>query len=594
MKKSFVILFYLGLMITAPLYWSGNQVEAKTKSAQPEFRQPEQELDIVLVLDNSGSMKQNDPQFLTREVVTNFVVGFGKKSRFAMIVFDQEAKLLEPLTNLSGLIARANFLSSLEQVNYKGRFTDTPAAIERAVYELRLNGRGSALKVIILLNNGIVDTGDTARDIERTKWVKETLAQECSNEGIKIYGVGFTDKADFHLIQTLAFKTQGEYFRASVAEDIQKVFENIRQRISTLPSAELASIDAQAPVAAGAETPAGAPSTKASSDPTPAAVKARAASPAAESVALGSKAVTEPQKSGALVIFLLIGIFVLLGAVVVIMVLNRKTGTEVAPGEGPISRARHEPAMPRAELIDLKNITNQKAVKMEKNIIQIGRDTSNDVAIPEETVSSFHATVEYQGGFFYLEDQRSKNKTYLNDEEVAPYSPKKLKSGDVITINVYKFLFILPDVIPTGETALDFRGEVEAGVESPAVIRGEEISSQDASVMPEAMLIDVKNITGQKTLRLDKKVINIGRGVHNEVSIPQDSVSGSHAVIQYKEGFFYLEDQRSRNKTLLNGDEIAPHAPAKLKSGDEIMINIHKFIFLLEQQTPSGDTEQQW
>ena len=30
-------------------------------------------LDLLLVLDNSGSMKQNDPQFLTRSVVAEFV-----------------------------------------------------------------------------------------------------------------------------------------------------------------------------------------------------------------------------------------------------------------------------------------------------------------------------------------------------------------------------------------------------------------------------------------------------------------------------------------------------------------------------------------
>jgi pSer/pThr/pTyr-binding forkhead associated (FHA) protein len=108
------------------------------------------------------------------------------------------------------------------------------------------------------------------------------------------------------------------------------------------------------------------------------------------------------------------------------------------------------------------------------------------------------------------------------------------------------------------------------------------------------MLIDVKNITGKKTLLLNKSVIKIGRGVHNDVAIDQHSVSGSHAAIQYKEGFFYLEDQRSKNRTRLNGEEIAPHTPTKLKSGDEIMIDIHKFIFLLEQQTPSGDTDENW
>ena len=102
------------------------------------------------------------------------------------------------------------------------------------------------------------------------------------------------------------------------------------------------------------------------------------------------------------------------------------------------------------------------------------------------------------------------------------------------------------------------------------------------------------NIQAVSVARPQTSVIKIGRGVHNDVSIDQHSVSGSHAAIQYKDGSFYLEDQRSKNKTRLNEKEIAPHTPTKLKSGDEIMIDIHKFIFLLEQQTPSGDTDENW
>lgn len=158
--------------------------------------------------------------------------------------------------------------------------------------------------------------------------------------------------------------------------------------------------------------------------------------------------------------------------------------------------------MPRAELVDAKNITGQKTLELSKSPIKIGRDTNNDVAIPEETVSSLHAIIEYQDGFFYLEDQRSKNKTYLNGEEIAPYSPIKLKSGDVVKINVYKFIFILSDLIPAGETVIDFSGKTETQFQAATIVRGQVISTPDASGMPQAMLIDVKNITGKKTLIL--------------------------------------------------------------------------------------------
>lgn len=582
MKKSITAFLGVALVLAALLLCSYAKVEAKNEGTQPESRPVLQEFDIALVLDNSGSMQKNDPQFLTRDVVTNFMGGFGEKSRIAMIIFDQEAKLVEPLADLTGLMARANFLKSLDQVNYKGLFSDSPAAIERAVYELKLNGRSNARKVIILLTDGIVDTGDKVQDLEKTKWLKEDLTQECKNAGIKIFGIAFTENADFSLIQTLAFKTGGEYFRAYAAEDIQKVFNKISSLISRLPSGpDLADKGIMPTSPPGNATTVPAATSKApplETDPVVAAKETPA----------------QFKKPGSFVLILLIGIFVLLAAIAMIMALNRKTKT-FAPGVASRSRrARYAPPMPRAELIDVKNITSQKTLELSKSPIKIGRDTNNDVAIPEETVSSLHATIEYLDGFFYLEDQRSKNKTYINGKEIAPHSLIKLKSGDVIKINVYKFIFILPDLIPAGETVIDFSGKTETQVHEATIVRGQIISTLDASAMPQAMLIDIKNITGKKTLILNKSVIKIGRGVHNDVAIDQHSVSGSHAAIQFKEGFFYLEDQRSKNKTRLNGEEIAPHTPTKLKSGDEIMIDIHKFIFLLEQQTPSGDTDENW
>ena len=422
MKKSIAVFFGFALVLPALLFCSYAKVEAKKEGAQPESRPVLQEFDIALVLDNSGSMQKNDPQFLAREVVTNFMVGFGKNSRIAMIIFDQEAKLVEPLTDLTGLMARANFLKSLDQVNYKGLFSDSPAAIERAVYELKLNGRKNAHKVIILLTDGIVDTGNKVQDLEKTKWLKEDLTQECRNAGIKIFGIAFTEKADFSLIQTLAFKTEGEYLRAYTVEDIQKVFDKINSLISSLPSGpELADKGIMPPSPAGNATTAPASPPAASAPGVFPAATPKAPPLETEPAVAAKKTTAQFQKPGPLVLVLLIGIFVLLAAIVMIMTLNRKAKTSVTADAGRFPRARHALPLPRAELIDVKNITGKKTMELSKSLIRIGRDPNNDIAIPEETVSSLHATIEYQDGFFYLEDQRSKNKTYINGKEIVPY-----------------------------------------------------------------------------------------------------------------------------------------------------------------------------
>ncbi|MEW6672261.1 MAG: FHA domain-containing protein, partial [Thermodesulfobacteriota bacterium] len=456
----------------------------------------------------------------------------------------------------------------------------SPGAIERALYELKTTGRPDAPRIIILLTDGIVDTGDPARDLEKERWLKEDLALECKKENVRIFGIAFTDKADFSLIQTLAFKTQGEYYRAFSAAEIQGIFARINEAISRPIRQQVTA--AAKPAAIAATVPAGVPA-------------AQSAPNRAEPLPLKAEPATAPPPAGSrLLVYILAGAAVLLGIVVLIMVLTGKSKT-ASPGgllSGFSGQAlKKKVFMPRAELIDVKNITTQETIKIDKKIFTIGRDANNAVSIPKDTVSSFHAAIEYRDGFFYLEDQRSKNKTFLNGEEVPPHHPQKLKSGDVISFNIFKFIFILPDLIPAGKTIMDFGGESE-------LTRTRDLEdktpppARKASDLPQAMLIDIKNITGRKTIMLEKPLTTIGRGVHNDLDIPKTSISGSHATIEYKNGNFFLEDQRSKNTTGLNGKAVEPFSPQKLKSGDEITFDVYKFIFLLEHQTPTGDTKE--
>ena len=432
MKKLFSIFIFLVMFLFTVIDFGYSQAKEKPKEASKqkvEVQSKEPQLDIVLVLDNSGSMKKNDPKFLTHKVVENFLNGLGEQSRLAMVIFDHEALLAETLIKLTDPKTKTKFLNSLGKVNYKGQFTNSPAGIERAIYELKENARKDAQKVIIFLTDGIVDTGDKARDIEKEKWLKEDLAQESKLEGIRIFGVAFTDKADFRLIQTLALKTEGEYFRAYKAEDIQGVFKKINAMI-TKPPAEP---EVPAPQVQ-AKTPAPATIQQVSPVPTP-------AQPIKE-----KKAISMP--------LIIAGIVVLLGILVLFFVFKGKS----KPQEGEIRPAapspREEPPMPKAELIDDNKVIPDETLRLEKRSITIGREPDNDITIPKKTVSGFHATIEFRNGYFYLEDQRSGNGTSVNDGRIVANKPIRLKSGDRIKFDIYEFTFFMPGKATIGKTVL--------------------------------------------------------------------------------------------------------------------------------------------
>ncbi|HET9587876.1 MAG TPA: FHA domain-containing protein [Anaerolineales bacterium] len=74
----------------------------------------------------------------------------------------------------------------------------------------------------------------------------------------------------------------------------------------------------------------------------------------------------------------------------------------------------------------------------EKNLIQIGRDPSNDVVLPSPNVSRFHAQVERVGQRYRVSDLHSSNGTFVNGERVE--GEVWLKPDDSIRVGPYRFV----------------------------------------------------------------------------------------------------------------------------------------------------------
>ncbi|HEX2910325.1 MAG TPA: FHA domain-containing protein [Chloroflexia bacterium] len=68
------------------------------------------------------------------------------------------------------------------------------------------------------------------------------------------------------------------------------------------------------------------------------------------------------------------------------------------------------------------DLTTQKAV--------VGRQSGNEVVVPDEQVSRKHAEIEERGGTFYLTDLNSSNGTFVNGTRIS--SPQALRTGDTI------------------------------------------------------------------------------------------------------------------------------------------------------------------
>ncbi|HIJ84276.1 MAG: hypothetical protein HW380_923 [Magnetococcales bacterium] len=76
--------------------------------------------------------------------------------------------------------------------------------------------------------------------------------------------------------------------------------------------------------------------------------------------------------------------------------------------------------------------------------LRIGRSESNDIIMPEGSISNQHATIEIPGpGHYRIHDLESTNGTFINDRP-TPAQGQDLLDGQRIKLGRFEFLFLFP------------------------------------------------------------------------------------------------------------------------------------------------------
>lgn len=344
----------------------------------------------------------------------------------AIVIFDQEIQLALPLTEAS-LDQRETILSSIDLIDYRGQLTDSPAGIERALYELKINGRDNARKFVIFMTDGIVDTGDANRDLEKAQWLQGSLAPDAADSDISIFAVAFTDAADFQLIQSLAQTTDGEYYRALAAEDLQRVFEHINTIINTPPTP----IE---PVTPEAESK-------------PASIEPQASTPVPVIIEVPDRALVQEERIRSIIIIAVAIILVVILLAILILLLKRSREMK-----GPAE------AVKEAYLNDLQGKTDHQTHKIGGKPVMLGRVAGSDtdrldyIVVNETTIGRQHALIEYKDYAFWLVDQGSINGTFINGEMIT--AEVRLKHGDHIRLHKCEFEFTMPGMEESDATVM--------------------------------------------------------------------------------------------------------------------------------------------
>lgn len=191
--------------------------------------------DIVIALDISESMNNNDiapSRFRAAQETAKEFIRNRSQDNMGIVVFAGEALSIMPLTN--DLLALQNAVDGVKT----GQLSNGTAIGDGIVSSINrvLNGQASS-KSIILITDGTNNTGDvspsTAADIAALKGIKVYtigVGKDGKSTYVDPYGFATTTidtPIDEQSLQDIASKTGGKYFRATDADALGGVFEEI-------------------------------------------------------------------------------------------------------------------------------------------------------------------------------------------------------------------------------------------------------------------------------------------------------------------------------------------------------------------------------
>jgi hypothetical protein len=358
-------------------------------------------LDVLLVLDQSRSMRQNDPKRMVAQAVSQFIQQLPAEATAGLVLFGSQAWTVQTLAPLNEE-HRRQLLASIADIRYADAQSNPAAAVDAALDEFRSRSRAGSVSLIVLLTDGGIDTGSKTRDAEIQHLMETQVLAEVRKQKVRIYPIAFTTDADLSLLQKIARGSGGESYLALTPDALESVFGRLTTAIDKL-----------------IKLPPGEPQPAVETTEAPEDLKQPVAStPASASAPAGfSKA------------WLAISLLAVIGL--------------VAGGyfflKPKLTRQHGEP-VPEASLTDLRT---GKSFRIDKKVVQIGRKADNDLVIAEQTVSGQHAKIRYKKGKFYLQDLQSANETKVNGQKVV--GEVELRSGDVVRFDQFGYTFKGPD-----------------------------------------------------------------------------------------------------------------------------------------------------
>ena len=197
------------------------------QQSQSKIVPTSQASDVRVIIDISGSMKQNDRNNVRIPALNLIVEMIPDGAQAGVWTFGQWVNMLIPPEKVDQAW-RDNAKKQAQKINSHGLRTNIGEAMEKATWKFEANGEFD--QHVILLTDGLVDIAKDSdpkqqekNEAERQRILTKVLKQY-QNLGVKIHSIALSDNADKVLLDRLALETDGSSEVVNNSEELVKAF----------------------------------------------------------------------------------------------------------------------------------------------------------------------------------------------------------------------------------------------------------------------------------------------------------------------------------------------------------------------------------
>ena len=290
---------------------------------------------------------------------------------------------------------------------------------------------------------------------------------------------------------------------------------------------------------------------------------------------------------------------------------DRKAGsTQFLPSMGTPAASRvvaQRPARPTAATGGrLVSLVDGREYHVSASGLTIGRDAGCDVVVGSSEVSRRHAQLQPSSDGYVLRDV-STNGVWVNGTRVEQQTV--LGRADIVRVGGEEFRFYA-DAVDASAAVAGADAAIGSGMPAQTAAAPDPVmlGSPLAALMPPSAAAPAASdsaptgpgpayvpgggapraplasfeVVGSGVLkgqRFDVRhpLVNIGRGEHNDVVLPDESVSDSHAKLQKRDGRWFVVDVQSTNGTYVGGERLT--GEREITAGATVRVGGVKLLF---------------